>query len=482
MDRIYLLFKKGFIIMRLSDLISLGQRSISLGVVAILIFLPAFLLIYKKYLNRKYNLTPAKCIWLCTTVCYLVVVLSVTIMQRSGFWMNQKIMPLFYSYKDAWVDFSVISWRNIILNICMFVPLGILLPMGIRFFRSFWKVALTGFLLTVFIEVSQLLLKRGMFELDDLMDNTLGAMIGYGIYVLGIYLIHIFRKTPTKEKMWYQVLALQLPLIFAIGLFSTIFISYHCQELGNVGGQYLVAYDTDKLQVSTTETFSNEQKQLPVYVSPSMSKEEIIQFAKTFFENLGTTLDESQNDFYENTAVFRSTGPFHLWVEYADGSYEFTDFDTSFSEDKIHLVSDATEEELRTALLRYDIIVPEEVHFESKGKGYYTFTVNQLLQNETMLDGEISFQYYDNGCVSHLNNTLVTYSQYKNFTAISEKEAYEMICEGKFRRNDSSKLNIEVGKCTISYVTDSKGFYQPTYIFSCKINGEESQIQITAII
>ena len=468
--------------MRLADLISLGQDALLLGVVAILIFLPVFLLIYKKYLKRKYALTPAKCIWLGTTVCYLVVVLSVTIMQRSGFWMNQKIMPLFYSYKDAWVDFSVISWRNIILNICMFVPLGILLPMGIRFFRSFWKVSLTGFLLTVFIEASQLLLKRGMFELDDLMDNTLGTMIGYGLYVLGVYLLQIFTKNSKKEKMWYQVLLLQLPLVFTVGLFGTIFISYHCQELGNVGGQYLVAYDTDKLHVSTTETFGNEQKTLPVYVSPSMSKEETVQFAKTFFENLGTTLDESQNDFYENTAVFRSTGPFHLWVEYADGSYELTDFDTSFSEEDIHLVSDATEKELRTALLRYDIKVPEEAHFESKGKGYYTFTVNQLLQNETMLDGEISFQYYDNGCVSHLNNTLLEYSQYKDFNVISEQEAYEMICEGKFRRNDSSNLNIEVRECNISYVTDSKGFYQPIYVFSCMINGKEAQIEIAAII
>ena len=99
-----------------------------------------------------------------------------------------------------------------------------------------------------------------------------------------------------------------------------------------------------------------------------------------------------------------------------------------------------------------------------------------------MLDGEISFQYYDNGCVSHLNNTLLEYSQYKDFTVMSEQEAYEMICEGKFRRNDSSNLNIEVRECNISYVTDSKGFYQPIYVFSCMINGKEAQIEIAAII
>ena len=38
------------------------------------------------------------------------------------------------------------------------------------------------------IEFFQLILKRGMFELDDIIDAIIGALIGYGIYVIIIKL------------------------------------------------------------------------------------------------------------------------------------------------------------------------------------------------------------------------------------------------------------------------------------------------------
>lgn len=90
------------------------------------------------------------------------------------------------SYQDAWVNFSAAAWRNIILNICMFVPFGVLLPSCIKSCQSWWKTYLAGFVFTVGIESVQLVARRGLFELDDIMGNTVGAMIGYGIFALGI--------------------------------------------------------------------------------------------------------------------------------------------------------------------------------------------------------------------------------------------------------------------------------------------------------
>lgn len=466
--------------MRISDLISIGQRYLSLGVIAAVIILPIFVIIYKKFLKDKYRLTPWKCIWIGTTICYFIVVLGATLMNRAGFWQNRGIMPLFYSYKDAWVDFSVTSWRNIILNICMFLPFGILLPMGIKFFRSFWKISLAGFLFTLFIETSQLLMGRGMFELDDLMDNTVGTMIGYGLYVLAMYLLNAIRKRENNKSLG-RVLVLQVPLFLTIATFSTIFISYYQQELGNVGGQYLVKYDTDKLQVSTIESYNKDNKMMSVYKSPSMSKEDTIKFASNFFENLGTTIDESRNDFYEDTAVFWAMDSYSLWIDYAGGNYSMTDFDTSFSEEAIGVVTDATEEEIRETLLKYSIEVPEAAFFEVLEDGDYQFWVEQMIKGNQMIDGYISCTYNENGCMSHINYDLLTCELYKEFEIISEQEAYDMICEGEFRYTGSGELVIEVGECSIQYITDSKGYYQPVYVFACTINGEESQIRIAAI-
>ena len=38
-------------------------------------------------------------------------------------------LHLFSSYKDAYNSFSIGEWRNLILNILMFVPIGILMPL-----------------------------------------------------------------------------------------------------------------------------------------------------------------------------------------------------------------------------------------------------------------------------------------------------------------------------------------------------------------
>lgn len=41
-----------------------------------------------------------------------------------------------------------------------------------------------GFVLAVLVEVLQLYLKRGLFEYDDIMGNTIGMLIGIGGYSL----------------------------------------------------------------------------------------------------------------------------------------------------------------------------------------------------------------------------------------------------------------------------------------------------------
>lgn len=69
----------------------------------------------------------------------------------------------------------------VIGNIVWFVPFGFLLP-------EIWKnlklriVVPFGFLLSLTIETGQLLLHKGMFEIDDLVLNTFGTAIGYFVY------------------------------------------------------------------------------------------------------------------------------------------------------------------------------------------------------------------------------------------------------------------------------------------------------------
>ncbi len=73
---------------------------------------------------------------------------------------------------------------NIIGNICLFIPAGILLPILFRQLDSFPKVLLAGAGLSLAIEIIQLLLPNSVTDIDDLILNTVGVAIGYGIYTL----------------------------------------------------------------------------------------------------------------------------------------------------------------------------------------------------------------------------------------------------------------------------------------------------------
>ena len=63
-----------------------------------------------------------------------------------------------------------------------FLPFGAILPVLKRNLRSFWKILLLSFELSGMIEVTQLLTRVGSFDVDDIILNTLGGVLGYGIF------------------------------------------------------------------------------------------------------------------------------------------------------------------------------------------------------------------------------------------------------------------------------------------------------------
>ena len=124
--------------MSISALISLGSRYLFLGIACAICIVFMILLVNRLIFKGQRHMKKTILLWWTLFICYVVVVLGATLMERSGYWGWGKIMPLFYSYKLAWFNGSAVEWRNIILNICMFIPLGFLLPLGIKCFQSFY--------------------------------------------------------------------------------------------------------------------------------------------------------------------------------------------------------------------------------------------------------------------------------------------------------------------------------------------------------
>ena len=71
---------------------------------------------------------------------------------------------------------------NVIGNVAMFIPSGIVLPIIFKKLNSFWKVIAAGAMLSLCIEIIQLPFSVRASDVDDLILNALGVAIGYGIY------------------------------------------------------------------------------------------------------------------------------------------------------------------------------------------------------------------------------------------------------------------------------------------------------------
>ncbi len=91
------------------------------------------------------------------------------------FWIN--LMP--FTFLNDFYD----SWQiNIIGNIAMFIPVGIVWPICFKKLNTIGKSILAGGSFSLFIEIVQLLFFDRCSDVDDLLLNTIGVAIGSVIY------------------------------------------------------------------------------------------------------------------------------------------------------------------------------------------------------------------------------------------------------------------------------------------------------------
>ena len=69
-----------------------------------------------------------------------------------------------------------------VLNVLVFIPVG--LSLCLSFKKRRWVVPLIGFCISFTIELLQLLFQRGCSDVDDVIHNTLGCLVGCGVYLV----------------------------------------------------------------------------------------------------------------------------------------------------------------------------------------------------------------------------------------------------------------------------------------------------------
>lgn len=110
---------------------------------------------------------------------YVVLVLCTTIIFRTE---SDEIKYVLCPFKSYIGIYNKMLAQNI-LNIMLFIPIGFLA--GAAFKKKHIMNALKiGIGLSLFIEVTQLISKRGVCNIDDVIHNTLGCAIGFAVFLL----------------------------------------------------------------------------------------------------------------------------------------------------------------------------------------------------------------------------------------------------------------------------------------------------------
>ena len=112
-------------------------------------------------------------------------------------------LELFKEIRRFIVYREQLGWKAVILNlggnVAGFMPFGFILPVVSRRGRRWYNAFLLGFFLSLCIEATQLAFKVGSFDVDDLLLNTIGGILGFAGYKV-VQRVRIRRKRRAAEN------------------------------------------------------------------------------------------------------------------------------------------------------------------------------------------------------------------------------------------------------------------------------------------
>ena len=113
--------------------------------------------------------------------------------------------------------------KNTILNIFLFLPLGVMLPFLWKKYNRLADTLLFAFGMSLSIEVLQILTYRAT-DINDLIANTLGAIVGYFIFRITSRIIPSITKFARKKNDVYVIiLSVFIAMFFIQPYLATLF-------------------------------------------------------------------------------------------------------------------------------------------------------------------------------------------------------------------------------------------------------------------
>lgn len=478
--------------MQLAYVMRLAKQYMALGAIgmfAAILVMVLFSLLYQ----RKYDLKDRKLAWsnfVATglLIGYLIIVAGATLLSRGRYETSLAQLKLFETYQEAWYDADMVGWRNLVLNILMFVPIGFLLPFTLKPFRKWWMTYIGGFIVTFLIESTQYIFRCGVFQTDDLLNNLLGTMIGYGGFCI---VILIKNSILHRNVQWRRTICSQIPLVVTVISFLTIFCVYQAKEYGNLSCENINTYKKVSITEAPNLEVSEKEKEIMIRKLHVYSKEEVLELARSIFWQTGLQLNASDSSFYDTRATLYSKNrQAAIWVNYQGGTFDYENYSQQYDShgNPIIVNACATRQRVEKAVKELGVTVPTNATFENQGNGYYKFNLEQSEAKDTAA-GFITCCYTVNDMISTLHYYMIETVSYKKCQMYSTQEILQQLKSGKFfkveteaeEQIDMAKVKkIEVESIQQNLLLDSKGYFRP--VFHCRVicDGIEGYIDVPA--
>lgn len=441
----------------------------------VMVVLVAAVLIWRRYTAKRApdKLVPLKRLvpWI-LFFSYLAIVAAATMLWRggSGTGVNLHFLRAFFEARNS---ASVQGWINVILNVAMFVPIGLLLPAMNGVFRKWYVTFAAGAGMSLVIETAQVVLRRGTGDIDDLVTNTLGCALGYCLFMMASSL----RRRDVKGFAGSVVLPAAVICVSA-----GVFVSDAARDYGFLAEMPSYTVNTRGIEWTVDFTPDNENDMAPVFSSDARTKRDAEEFAADMAERLGVTFGEAN---YYDGEIWYASRPkveggttYFLRVRYPEESFEYTD--TASRDRESGIVGEA---ELRERLAELGADVPDVAEFEDAGDGEYVFSCDMLRVGEDVFDGAVRCRVSDDGRVSKLWYGIRRMRLHSEEEVFSEAEALELLKKGRFsciggywRTFSRFGESVEITGVDFVYSRDTKGFYQPVYTFSLTVDAPEDGV------
>ena len=407
---------------------------------------------------------------------YLFVLFCVTLLRRMDGWREISFHP-FRAWREAWNDFSFKSWANVLLNVGLFVPAGFLMPVLWEKMRKWYRTVPAALGLSLIVELVQLALARGVCDIDDLIANTLGG-------ILGFFLAMALLGLKNKERLFrYTGLVLGTLAVLALP-----FGLYGLKTYGNLPQAPAYRLNTAETQWILDCTLPLVPDTAPVYRTQTLRRADCDEIARLLTDLSGSEIGVTS--FYQEMAYYNLDNGI-LKVYYHDGSWEY------LSSHHWDLVFDSSEEEeiqwplwdrkqVEAALEPYPVRIPEKAIFTSEEEGWYCFSCDALVDGDSFWDGDLRCRFTPDGAVSEIQAGLIPFTYHSDASVLSGEAAWERLQKGWFRDDlgysRRTPDTVSTSSCTFGYTVDTKGFYQPVWRFTLTgNNGFSGEVLIPAL-